>query len=1416
MSNEKSKLTQSRGAAEPAGQGTGRSGVEGPGVSGPVAVPPFFRPIDWLTMAITTAAVLLGYCLTLAPDLTLQDAGELAVGSYYAGVPHPPGYPVWTILTWLFTVLLPFSNICWRVAVSSAVFGALSAGLVALMVSRGGSMIMEGIEALQRIPRRQENGICLVSGFVGGNLLAFNGFFWSQCVIVEVYPLSVLSLMGVLVCLMRWLYAPHQKRYLYWGAFLFGICFTNHQTLIVAAMGIEVLILAVEPRYGRDLFCVNALVYVLGLWAKKKGWMTSFDTNAMLFAIFNVIGVASAVIAVVTTVATRKTLEGWRAVLRDLLLCGAGVYVVALFMMAATLIPRLEAKSNYYALMHGAGIACIAGAVWLARKTQRPVSARVRQGQSVAIGLSALYLVLLLLTASGIEREAAGQWLNRGNGGFVVAHLLGFASLAALIGFGVRTTGLASEIKLPAIIGGMWLLGSGFYFFMPVASMTNPPMNWGYPRTVDGFVHALTRGQYERTNPTNDPVRFFEQLRMYFEGAKEEFNLVYLLIALVPLVYYFFRRMERIEKAGLLWVSGIYVGVVLISMLVKGYGLGSLSLTTYIGVACGYVLVLLLAIPFFYFCHPPHREKAWLAGLVSIYLFLAVLLLILLNPNTDKQSRDLTKVFFTASYVMIAMWVGYGLAMIGGYLVAAYERYRSFGLYGAAVAAGLALYSLADTMAQVSNPLKLYTAVFGLALALAAVAMLFVSRQKVHWKGMLALFALMPIYTVLSHWWDNDQRGHMFGFWFGHDMFTPTIAGADGKPLYPEMARDAILFGGTDPGRFCPTYMIFCESFIPPSKRADPAFDRRDVYIITQNALADGTYLNYIRAHYNRSTQIDPPFFQELLRSKRDFERNTTNFLARAMVPVDRFFLDLGSRVEARRRAEGVYPPKEIHTPNLEESRICFESYVEDARKRLESGQLEPGEDVRMVGDRVQVSGQVSVMQINGLLTKVIFDRNPGNEFYVEESFPLKWMYPHLTPFGIIMKINREPLLEITEEMVRTDHEYWSRYADRLCGNWITYDTPVREICDFVHRIYQRGDFRDYRGSEMFARDSDAQKAFSKLRSAIGGVYAWRVNNARTAEEQQRMFKEADFAFRQAFAFCPFSPEAVFRYVNLLASVSRWEDALMVARTCVEFDPENKGVRDLLEQLDRFAQGQAMPAPTANQMVELARQYQSNPANFQAGFGLVNTYLQQQQTNAAMAVLDQMIPLLEKQWQSNRADASLGMQLANAYAQRRRSGDAEVVLDAIIGQVESQVQAQPSNAALAMQLVSVYLQRGKNTEAIGVLDRITQQPDVDSNVLLQSAMTYAQLQQVARLETTLQRLVEKMPISPEAWYDLAAVQAVQGKTNDAAQSLSRSIQLSNQRLAVQPGAKDLRAVAGQDGRFRTIHDRTEIRKLLQL
>src|SRR5690348_11867298 len=141
----------------------------------PARPAPLFRRLDWLTFLITFAAVWVGYYLTLAPELTLEDSGELATGSFYAGIPHPPGYPVWTIYTWLWTVLLPFGNVAWRVALAEATGGALAAGLLGLLVSRGSSLLMEGIEELSAMAGRWESAICMVSGFVAGMLIGFNG-----------------------------------------------------------------------------------------------------------------------------------------------------------------------------------------------------------------------------------------------------------------------------------------------------------------------------------------------------------------------------------------------------------------------------------------------------------------------------------------------------------------------------------------------------------------------------------------------------------------------------------------------------------------------------------------------------------------------------------------------------------------------------------------------------------------------------------------------------------------------------------------------------------------------------------------------------------------------------------------------------------------------------------------------------------------------------------------------------------------------------------------------------------------------------------------------------------------------------------------------------------------------------------------
>jgi hypothetical protein len=193
----------------------------------------------------------------------------------------------------------------------------------------------------------------------------------------------------------------------------------------------------------------------------------------------------------------------------------------------------------------------------------------------------------------------------------------------------------------------------------------------------------------------------------------------------------------------------------------------------------------------------------------------------------------------------------------------------------------------------------------------------------------------------------------------------------------------------------------------------------------------------------------------------------------------------------------------------------------------------------------------------------------------VEESFPLDWMYPHLTPHGLIMKINRARVAELTPDFIARDHDFWSQRQAEFIGGWLTSNTPVQEVCDFVERVFLRKDLKDFKGDQDFVRNYYATAAYSRLRSSQGGLYAWRTGNSKSTQEQQRMSQAADCAFRQSFAFCPASPEAVFRYVNLLVQNGRADDSLLIARTAAKLRPADKQLEKLVHELERIKKAPA-------------------------------------------------------------------------------------------------------------------------------------------------------------------------------------------------------------------------------------------------
>ena len=272
-------------------------------------------------------------------------------------------------------------------------------------------------------------------------------------------------------------------------------------------------------------------------------------------------------------------------------------------------------------------------------------------------------------------------------------------------------------------------------------------------------------------------------------------------------------------------------------------------------------------------------------------------------------------------------------------------------------------------------------------------------------------------------------------------------------------------------------------------------------------------------------------------------------------------------------------------------------------------------------------------MSINGLLTKVIFDRNPGHEFYEEESFPLDWMYPHLTPFGVIMKINREPPPEITQDIIDKDHAFWSRFSERTIGNWITYDTSVKDICAWAENVYLRHYFGGFTGDRKFVRDDDAQKAFSKLRSSIAAsIYQWRSRNSHSPAEKERVTKEAEFALKQAFAYCPYSPEAVFHFMDLLLNANRIDDALLVLKTCHKLDPYNDQINSWINQLEHSKTSAGGGGDQVSQF-----------------FAQIQRAIEAKQTNVAEQMLDQLLHY-------PAADANIMMSVARRVFAHRRSG----------------------------------------------------------------------------------------------------------------------------------------------------------------
>jgi hypothetical protein len=188
------------------------------------------------------------YALSAPRTVSHEDDGMFILSSYFLGVEHPPGYPVFTWIGHLFTYL-PFGSVAYRVHLASALFGALSCSALYLC-------------ARTLIPGRLP---ALLAAFG----LGLSPVFWSQAIIAEVYTLNTFFFLAL-----AWLGLTGGS--LRWMALLFGLSLSNHYPLmLLVAPAFGFLLWPRRAELLRDIGVLTWLV-VLGLlpyaWLVFRSW----------------------------------------------------------------------------------------------------------------------------------------------------------------------------------------------------------------------------------------------------------------------------------------------------------------------------------------------------------------------------------------------------------------------------------------------------------------------------------------------------------------------------------------------------------------------------------------------------------------------------------------------------------------------------------------------------------------------------------------------------------------------------------------------------------------------------------------------------------------------------------------------------------------------------------------------------------------------------------------------------------------------------------------------------------------------------------------------------------------------------------------------------------------------------------------
>ncbi len=233
---------------------------------------------------LTAFFVFIVYLFTMAPSVVQIDSGELAAVQITLGIAHPTGYPLFTIIGYLFSLLpLPFTKI-FQMNLLGAIFCSASVGVFVYTVK----LVLDNLglfnskenvkkHKAKKIKKKDKSkkkaviindnvipdGIKYSSAVFGGLFLAFSKTFWFQSTSVEVYSLHLLLITLIILLLLKaFINSDSNDKIIQWiiFAFFLALGFTNHMTTLLILPGVAYLYFL---RYGLNSSSVKRVVLMI-------------------------------------------------------------------------------------------------------------------------------------------------------------------------------------------------------------------------------------------------------------------------------------------------------------------------------------------------------------------------------------------------------------------------------------------------------------------------------------------------------------------------------------------------------------------------------------------------------------------------------------------------------------------------------------------------------------------------------------------------------------------------------------------------------------------------------------------------------------------------------------------------------------------------------------------------------------------------------------------------------------------------------------------------------------------------------------------------------------------------------------------------------------------------------------------------